>query len=285
MLFKILLLIVLLYALGHLFMVALTMMFGYVEGRNLFNQDGWRPGDFEDYPKGIFRAFWKEFLAQLGMVSMVPLGYLVNLEKAQNEGMGNEAPPVLFVHGLTQSRMNWNWLIHRLRAAHRERRYFTINLTPMFGSIDGYAEQLHERVEQVLQTTGQRKLALVGHSMGGLVIRAYMAKYGAEKVERVFTIGTPHHGSRLSVLMPFWENLQQMEPGSSWLKTLQKAEKPFTMPFTSIYTAHDNLVVPYHSCRLEGAEHVFLSECGHMGLLVDQRTLDVLERGLFGEQG
>ncbi len=283
MLFKILLLILLLYVLGHLLMVTVTMIVSYVEGRNLYNQDGWRPGDFDDYPKGILVAFGKEFLSQLCTVTLAPFGFVVNMDRARNEGLGNEAPPVLFVHGLSQSSMNWNWLIQKLRAKRRDRRFYTMNLRPVFGSIDGSAEQLHQRVEEVLRATGQGTLSLVGHSMGGLVIRAYLAKHGTQKVDKVFTIGTPHHGSRLAVLLPFWANLREMTPGSAWLKQQAKGDRVREVAFTSIYSVHDNLVVPYHSARLEGAVHVPLTEVGHLGLLVDQRTLDVLERGLFGD--
>jgi len=38
------------------------------------------------------------------------------------------------------------------------------------------------------------KVALVGHSMGGLVAKAYLNKYGDEKIEKLITLGSPHRG-------------------------------------------------------------------------------------------
>jgi pimeloyl-ACP methyl ester carboxylesterase len=40
-----------------------------------------------------------------------------------------------------------------------------------------------------------RDIVLVGHSMGGLVGRGYLAAYGAEHVRALVTLGTPHAGS------------------------------------------------------------------------------------------
>jgi hypothetical protein len=40
-----------------------------------------------------------------------------------------------------------------------------------------------------------RRVDLIGHSMGGLVIADYLSRYGKKKVRRVVTIGTPFLGS------------------------------------------------------------------------------------------
>jgi len=39
------------------------------------------------------------------------------------------------------------------------------------------------------------EISLLAHSMGGLVSRAAMAQPGGEKIKRLVTLGTPHHGS------------------------------------------------------------------------------------------
>lgn len=38
------------------------------------------------------------------------------------------------------------------------------------------------------------KVDLIGHSMGGLVARAYAQKYGTDKVDKILTVGSPHLG-------------------------------------------------------------------------------------------
>ncbi len=47
------------------------------------------------------------------------------------------------------------------------------------------------------------KIDLVGHSMGGLVARAYAQKYGVEKVDKILTAGSPHLG--LIDMYGLWE--------------------------------------------------------------------------------
>ncbi|MFC4057031.1 esterase/lipase family protein [Planomonospora corallina] len=61
-------------------------------------------------------------------------------------------------------------------------------------SIRESARTLEIFVEGVLQATGAEKAAIVGHSLGGIVPRAYMRfEGGAAKVSELVTLGSPHH--------------------------------------------------------------------------------------------
>ena len=73
------------------------------------------------------------------------------------------------------------------------------------------------RIDDVLAQTGADKLVLVGHSMGGLVCRDYLAIHGGDKVDRLITLATPHQGSQLAAL-GLGANAREMEPGSGWLQ-------------------------------------------------------------------
>src|SRR5207253_486297 len=54
---------------------------------------------------------------------------------------------------------------------------------------------LMTQVQSVFQQTGNTKVILIGHSMGGLVIRDYLSKYGyLNQVKAFFSLGTPHAG-------------------------------------------------------------------------------------------
>ena len=64
---------------------------------------------------------------------------------------------------------------------------------PLAASVD----RLKELVERTWQSSGQ-KVHIVAHSMGGLVVRATLAKHGAAlwpKLGRIVFIATPHYGS------------------------------------------------------------------------------------------
>ncbi len=51
------------------------------------------------------------------------------------------------------------------------------------------------RIGDIEAATGASQVVLVGHSMGGLVARAYLRRYGGAKVRRLITIGTPHQAA------------------------------------------------------------------------------------------
>ena len=76
-------------------------------------------------------------------------------------------------------------------------------------------------IERIAAGTGQAKVVLVGHSMGGLAARAYLARRGAARVARLITIASPHHGTALAV-MGLGANARQMRRGSEFLATLER---------------------------------------------------------------
>ncbi len=54
---------------------------------------------------------------------------------------------------------------------------------------------LDRKINEVLAATGKDKVVLVGHSMGGMLARHYILKYGVSKIDQVITFGTPYLGS------------------------------------------------------------------------------------------
>lgn len=57
------------------------------------------------------------------------------------------------------------------------------------------AEQLKQKIDQVLITTGANRVNLVAHSMGGLVAKQYIANNPQSKIDKLIFIGTPHLGA------------------------------------------------------------------------------------------
>ena len=157
-------------------------------------------------------------------------------------------------------------------------RTYTINLEPVFGDIDAYARQLAERVEQICAQTGEQKILIIAHSMGGLVSRTYLHRYGGEqRLAGLLTAGSPHHGTVLAKTLPIAENIRQMQPGNPWLNALNQLEqRAAPIPITSVYSAHDNLVSPQSSSRLADAENVRLRAVGHVSLLFSRELLTLV---------
>lgn len=182
-----------------------------------------------------------------------------------------ERPPILLVHGYGCSRAAWWWLRRRLEA--RGWVVATINLEPIYADIERYVEPLAQRIDAVLAETGASRLVLVGHSMGGLVARAYLRRHGPDKVSRVVTLGTPYGGSELARI-GFGANGRQMVPGNDWLTQL--TEYPQPVETTTIFSPHDNYVMPQKNLELTGAQRLALDGLGHLAMLYSPRVADAL---------
>ncbi len=185
--------------------------------------------------------------------------------------------PVLLVHGYQCNRGFWVWL--RGRIAREGWQVGTISLAPVFNDIDGYVEQVARRIDEVCAAAGTGQVILVGHSMGGLVSRAYLRRHGNAKVAKLVTLGSPHRGSRLAVMGP-GRNARQMIPGSDWLAGLNApGAAPLPAATVSIYSCQDNYVMPQDSPVLEGAKAVPLAGIGHLEMAFSPE----IERVLLAE--
>jgi pimeloyl-ACP methyl ester carboxylesterase len=111
-------------------------------------------------------------------------------------------------------------------------------------------------------------VVLVGHSLGGLVARAYLRDpSGAGRVAKLITLGSPHHGSALARWAVGIDG-QQLRPGHPWLTKLNETEsEPPPVPIVSLFSWHDNLVAPRSSAELAHAESIPLVGIGHLSLL------------------
>ncbi|MGZ5818356.1 MAG: esterase/lipase family protein, partial [Burkholderiaceae bacterium] len=97
--------------------------------------------------------------------------------------------PVLFVHGYICNSGQWHTLSQSLikhGITHR-----TVDLVPILGDIDSYVPIVHKAVNMLRNETGSDKILIVAHSMGGLVVRAYMRDHGSIHIAKIIALGTP----------------------------------------------------------------------------------------------
>jgi triacylglycerol esterase/lipase EstA (alpha/beta hydrolase family) len=183
--------------------------------------------------------------------------------------------PVLLIHGYSCNAAVW-WAMQRYLRRYGIDNLFTLNLEPVFGNIDQYAQQVAERVTQISMLYGGEQVILVGHSMGGLVARNYIHSYGGkQRVAKLITLGSPHRGTA-HARFAFVESVsvQQMRPGSLWLTQLNAAEtEPSPVPMVSIYSYHDDLIAPQESSALpyEHVKNVPLAGIGHLQMMFSKR--------------
>jgi pimeloyl-ACP methyl ester carboxylesterase len=189
------------------------------------------------------------------------------------------AHPVILVHGVLVNDGVWFGFRRRLLRAGVSGVY-TVNYGPPHADIERYAGQLATKIAAVCGATGAQRVVLIGHSMGGLVSRAYLRRHGVSRVEQLITIGTPHHGSVLAWSFP-GRCLAQMRPGNKWLVELNRSETSAPpVPTLSIWSRHDSMVIPQASSELAFAENAPLIGIGHNALLGDGEVMEFVVRHL-----
>lgn len=213
----------------------------------------------------ILWALLKEYIhfsvAQLRMCAE-PYCHLHDIESPP---AGQPARPLLLIHGIACNRAIWRPMVARLRAAGFA-PVRMVDLEPLFTDIDSYTAGVERELLTLQRCSPGISVGIVAHSMGGLVARATLRSAQPGLIDRIVTIATPHHGTAIARL--FREPaLLQMRPGSAWLKSLNAAQHPTTIPFTCIYSLQDNLIAPARSGALAGAQLHELRGMGHLELL------------------
>ncbi|MCF8160390.1 MAG: alpha/beta fold hydrolase [Polaromonas sp.] len=179
--------------------------------------------------------------------------------------------PVLLVHGYICNYRLWDKLARALHEAGHP--VLAITLEPLFTSIDDYAPQIQQAVRQLQQASGATQVALVGHSMGGLVIRAWMRSRGSADVAKVITLGTPHQGTQMASWSPT-TNAAQMAWHSAWLQALQASETAATRRLMHIaLTRHDNIVYPQREQILPDTTVTEFRGIGHLEMCLNAQVI------------
>jgi len=187
---------------------------------------------------------------------------------------------VVFLHGFVCNRGFWNPWMRALQA--RGHSFSAVNLEPVFGSIDDYVAIIDAAVVRVTTATGLPPV-LVCHSMGGLAARAWLQANNAQRVHRVITIGSPHHGTWLARFSRLPNGMQMAQQGR-WLRALERSENPaLHARFTCWYSNCDNIVFPASTATLAGADNRLVRGVAHVQLAfrpeVMSASLDLIASG------
>ncbi len=206
------------------------------------------------------RALFSEWGWAMAASLARPLGFLP-LPGAQAHG----PRPIIVLHGYAMNRANFALLARRLAAA---------GLGPIYGfeywtlgRTSRAARQLAEFVAEVRAATGAREVDLIGHSMGGVVARYYIAYAGGDDVvAHLVTLGSPIRGSELSAY-GIGHARKELVAGSRLLERLAAAPAPLHARVTSMWSRDDALVPGTNQTALPGGETVVFAGLGHLGLL------------------
>jgi triacylglycerol lipase len=191
--------------------------------------------------------------------------------------------PVLLVPGYGGSTTGLDSLAATLRSGGKD-----VQVLPLPGNGTGDLRTQAQRLAGAVRTTLARTRApsvdVVGYSAGGVVARLWVRDYGgASLARRVITLGSPQHGTDLAALAGSLvpgacpTACQQLAQHSDLLDNLNAGdETPEGPSFVSIWTTHDDVVIPPDSASLAGAVDVTVqSVCAddqveHSGLPTDR---------------
>lgn len=227
-----------------------------------------RPREVRIGWRGTLRLLWREFATLASAAPrMMFYRWLV-----RDPAPSRVETPVLLLHGVL---CNAGVFLRMARFLTRcgVTGIYSLSYGPPLAPIDSFADQLAEKIDAILAATGARSVMVVSHSMGGLVVRAYIRKHGIGKLARVLTIGAPHHGSMHAWLL-FGTSLAQLRPGNPWLAALNRERIDPSLRFVSLWSWHDSMVAPQTSSELPGAIDVTLIGVGHNALLGDQEVFE-----------
>jgi triacylglycerol lipase len=247
----------------------LSVAFSFVAAKRLNTRSIQQP-----WHRWLVTVFHEAWSIVIGFSLFIPLRriFAPRLSVRDYPGKIQGKTIILLVHGLLSN--SGIWFLFARRLARRTGALIdSVDLGPTFQSIDRSVPRLHERLRQ-LEQLSPAKIVLIGHSMGGLACRAWLQSNSKGSVSQLITLGTPHQGSMSALILPF-TNLREMRPSSAWLKALSPS---CAVPTTCIFSRHDNLVIPFDNGRFDGAMPEELTGLGHLSLLFDRATSDLVSK-------
>jgi pimeloyl-ACP methyl ester carboxylesterase len=177
---------------------------------------------------------------------------------------------------------SWRFLQPLTEALHRAGHPVHVITGLCFNS--GEIPAMAEAVRRYVDEQGLPRVALVGHSKGGLIGKQLLVHHDADgRFDRLVAVNTPFSGSSLARFLPL-RAVRVFVPGGPLLSELSAATAVDRM-ITSVYSAVDPNIPG--SSHLPGATNVRIDTVGHFRVLSDPRVqaavLDALRAPAPGE--
>jgi pimeloyl-ACP methyl ester carboxylesterase len=237
--------------------------------------------------RGMWRPF--EFLQEIG----------IGLYQLEPYDPGRL--PVLFVHGISGGPQDWRWIVEHLDRSRFQPWVFQY---PSGFRIERIAGALATGLATLQRRHGFARMAIVAHSMGGLVSRGAIQRLAAQTgqnfVPRFVSISTPWAGheaaakgvDHLNYPVPSWRD---MVPGSDYLRSILEQPLPAGTRHDLLFSfktsggmgmPNDNDGVVGVASQLEpgvqeAAHSLFGLPLGHTEILASPLALRRVEHGLL----
>lgn len=202
-------------------------------------------------------------------------------EAKQSQG---EGIVVVLVHGFVCNAGMWGRMRRHLRKIGFTRVH-CIDLDPFYLSMDDSFADFKAKLAVILQRYSATEALLIGHSMGGVLVRVFQHRY-PELVHAAISIGAPHAGTDLARLVSSIEK-GPLRPDSAWLlhfnATLAAEHASHrqnvsteSLVSLNIWSDADNIVFPQGNAKLAGVKEIKLNGLGHLELAFAHQSLHVV---------
>lgn len=155
--------------------------------------------------------------------------------------------PILFIHGFGSNDKQYQPIIRYLEQKGVKNFYeFVYDSSVGLHPIKTIAKELSEFIAENVK---EENINIIGISQGGIIALAYLKYYKIKNVKKLFTLCSPHKGSRLAKLLNL-PGIIDLRPNSKLLIELELfgfEEK--NIEIYSVYTPFDLMVFPGWNAR------------------------------------
>lgn len=209
---------------------------------------------------------------------------------------------VIVLHGLLRAKESMNRMEKALAAEGYE--VVNVNYPSYFGKVERHADQLDRIVQDLNYAT---RIHFVTHSMGGIVVRAWLLNHEDQRIGRAVMIAPPSNGSGMADLLDKVKILRPVfGPAAKQLRTAENGgmTAAYGQPkmdvgviaggrdtrrgYNRLLKGDNDFVVEVDNAKLDGSKDFLLVEHSHTFIMakkkVIEETVNFLKTGCFGHQ-
>ena len=237
---------------------------------------------------GTYTGQVRELLSVAACAARYPLGVgEAALRSGPLPASAVHDTPVVLVHGYGHNRSGWHVLERHLRDAGFG-DVAPFNYNPLIHSVPELAERLAHHIEIVRALAGSERVHVVGHSLGGIILRWYVQEEGGDDVvHTAITVASPHQGCYAARVAP-GETAKQLRPDSWLLRRLHERAEPSPVRWIAFYSNLD-LLVPGPAAMIThpalAATNLLARDQGHLSVMLSRRVATAITSQLLAAEG